>query len=223
MNKEIIDEINNCIEDSAIYSNLDKHLENILCNGKLKRNDIQDIIQLKNYLFISDFLTKYTFFDQGDLIVIHNFINKNLDNTDRLFVSDLIEFASYWNLDLLYEKCLNFLDKYENDDHYVLLATLEYIFKNLKFEFVDQIVEKLIDIINNRNQIQTAQVYASFILFRITLKKEYLSNLIELVVKNDHKILLRNILNLEYNNQQYFDYHDLLIGFCEACTDVETQ
>jgi len=219
MRKKIIEKINACKEDEDVYSKIEKYLDNLLDKGKLKQKVILDILHLKNYIFISDFLIKYNYFDKEDLILIHSYIIDNLDNKERLFVSDLLEFATYWNLELPYEKCLNSLDKYENDDHYVLLASIEYIFKNLKFEYIDQIVEKLIGIIENPNQIQTAQVNASFILFRITLKKEYLSNLIELVVNNDHKTLLRNILNLEYNNQQYFDYHDLLMDFCKVRTD----
>ena len=219
MRKKIIEKINACKEDEDVYSKIEKYLDNLLDKGKLKQKVILDILHLKNYIFISDFLIKYNYFDKEDLILIHSYIIDNLDNKERLFVSDLLEFATYWNLELPYEKCLNSLDKFENNDHYVLLASIEYIFKNLKFEYIDQIVEKLIGIIENPNQIQTAQVNASFILFRITLKKEYLSNLIELVVNNDHKTLLRNILNLEYNNQQYFDYHDLLMDFCKVRTD----
>jgi hypothetical protein len=214
MRKIIIEKINACLEDEDVYSKIEKHLHYLLAKGKLKQKVILEILRLKNYLFISDFLIKYNFFDKEDLTLIRSYIIDNLDNTERLFVSDLLEFATYWNLELPYEKCLSFLDKYENDNHFVLLASMEYIFKNLKFEYIEQIVEKLISIIDNANQIQTAQVNASFILFRITLKKEYLSNLIELVMNNDHKILLRNILNLEYNNQKYFDYHDLLMDVC---------
>lgn len=220
MRKKIIEKINACKEDEDVYSKIEKYLDNLLDKGKLKQKVILDILHLKNYIFISDFLIKYNYFDKEDLILIHSYIIDNLDNKERLFVSDLLEFATYWNLELPYEKCLNSLDKYENDDHYVLLASIEYIFKNLKFEYIDQIVEKLIGIIENPNQIQTAQVNASFILFRITLKKEYLSNLIELVVNNDHKTLLRNILNLEYNSQKYFDYHDLLMSICEDNNDA---
>ena len=219
MRKITIEKINACKEDKDIYSEIEKYLDNLLSKGKLKQKEILEILHLENYLFISDFLIKYIFFDKEDLTLIQNYIIANLAHKERLFVSDLLEFATYWDLELPYEKCLNLLDKYEGDDHYVLLASMDYVFKNLRFEYIDQIVDRLINVIDNSNQIQTAQVKASFILFRITLKKEYLTNLIELVVNNDHKTLLRNILNLEYNNQQYFDYHDLLMDFCKVRTD----
>jgi len=220
MRKITIEKINACKEDKDIYSEIEKYLDNLLSKGKLKQKEILEILHLENYLFISDFLIKYIFFDKEDLTLIQNYIIANLAHKERLFVSDLLEFATYWDLELPYEKCLNLLDKYEGDDHYVLLASMDYVFKNLRFEYIDQIVDRLINVIDNSNQIQTAQVKASFILFRITLKKEYLTNLIELVVNNDHKTLLRNILNLEYNSQKYFDYHDLLMSICEDNNDA---
>jgi len=213
MDKEIIEKINSCKEDD-FYSEIEVHLDNLLTKGKLKQVEILEILNLKNYLFICDFLIKYRFFDKEDLMLIQVYILDNLNNTDRLFVSDLIEFATYWNLDLPYDVCIGFLDVNEADHHYVLLATMNYIFKKLNFEYIEQIVNKLKIIIDDPGQIQTAQVYASFILFRITLKRDYLLNLMDLVVNEDHKVLLKNILEQEYNNQRYFDYHDFLSVLC---------
>jgi hypothetical protein len=205
----------NSWKDDDMYSDIEIYLLDILNKGKLDNLQIRQILRLKNTFFISEFLIKYNHFDKDSLIIVGKYINRNLEYDDRLFVSDLIEFATYWNLDLPYEKCLDFLDRYKNDDHYVLLASMEYIFANLKFEFINKIVESLIQIIENPDQIQPAQVNAFFILFRITHKKEYLNGLIQLVTSEDHKELLKNILSIKYNNQQYFDFHDLLYKISE--------
>jgi hypothetical protein len=37
-----------------------------------------------------------------------------------------------------------------------------------------------------------------------------LEDLTDLVVTENHKDLLKNILNRKYNSQEYFDYHNLL-------------
>jgi hypothetical protein len=211
MDKDIIALINSINMDNANYSIAKKQLDNILLHGKLSKSDICEIFALQNNIIIADFLKEYQYFSRNDIKFINEYIIKNLNNQDRLFVSDLIEFAIDWDLDLPYEECLSFLNKYEEDNHYVLLVTIEYIFKNLKFSYIDSIIDSLNKIVDNPNQLQPAQVLASFVLFRITQKKEYLINLVDLVVNYGHQELLYNLLQETYNDQKYFDYHDFLI------------
>jgi hypothetical protein len=43
-----------------------------------------------------------------------------------------------------------------------------------------------------------------------SMKKEYLEDLSDLVITENYRELLGNILKMEYNSQEYFDYHNLL-------------
>ena len=48
-------------------------------------------------------------------------------------------------------------------------------------------------------------------MFRMTYKKKYLIDLLDLVVNgDDNKTLLKNILLQKFNGRKYFEYHDAL-------------
>lgn len=202
------------ILNSKEYSTARAELQSILKQGKLSQSSIDVILSIDNKLIISDFLEQYLFFDEEDIVRMENYIINNIGNSDRLFVSDLIEFATYWEIELSYDLCINLLGNYKDDDHYVLLAVMSYIFENMKLAYIDDIVKGLIKVVNNSDQLESALVKAYFILFRVTQKKDYLTSLINLVEDGNQKELLSNILKLEYNRQEYFDYHDFLKGFC---------
>ena len=198
--------------NSEDYSVASKCLDNILKEDNLDSEDIKSLLTLNNKLIISDFIEGYGNFNQESLNIVEDFINKNLDHDDRLFVSDLIEFATIWNLSLNYKKCINFLKKYGNDEDYVLLAAIDYIFENLRISEIDEIYDSLYLILHNPESNQSAQVKAAFVLFRITGKKEFLADLIDLVINGhaDNKLLLGNILSLKHNGASYFEYFDIL-------------
>ena len=134
-----------------------------------------------------------------------------LNSADKLFVSVLIEFADDWDLELPYSECIKCLDNFENDNTYVQLAMIDYIFGNLKMKYLSVIINSLDGILSNAECNQSVQVKAAFFLFRITHKKRYLIDLIDLVVNgDDNKALLKNILSRSFNGSEYFEYHDVL-------------
>ncbi|GAB2808399.1 hypothetical protein [Ferruginibacter profundus] len=206
MEKKLIEKLN------SDYTLARKVLKTVLAKGKMKPVEINTLLTLKNNLIISEFLESYKHFTKEDLVSIELFIVNNLDHKDRLFVSDLIEFAYEWNLSLPYEKCIAFLKKFNGDNTYVQLASIDYVFLNLKFQFIDEIYIALNAILQNPQCNQSNQVLAAFYLFRITYKKEFLIDLLDLVVNgdSDNKKLLKNILKINYNSSKYFEYYDTL-------------
>lgn len=187
-------------------------LEELLHAGKISDSDLRSLLALDNKLIIGDFLEKYSDFNKDDLKILETYISDNLDHSDRLFVSDLIEFATSWGLYLPYDKCIGFLNKYGDDDDYVLLSTIEYVFENLRFSAIDDIYRLLYSVLHNTECNQSAQITAAFALFRITGKKEFLSDLIDLVVNGNenNKTLLQNILSLKHNGPDFFDHYYIL-------------
>lgn len=212
MDREIFNKLK-----SSDYQVAREALSQLLKNGKLDADDIAEVLTFGDKLIIGNFLTDYTCFDKDDLAFIEKYICENLDDNDRLYVSDLIEFATYWNLQIPYEKCLEFLKIYEDDHHYVLLASIDYIFENFKYSYISEFYDLLNEILYNSNQHESAQLLASFVLFRISLKKDYLIKLIDLTIRNQYNTQsLKNILKREYNDQKYFDYHDLLTALVKT-------
>lgn len=207
MKPDLINKLN-----SSEYGVASHYLDEFLNEGNVTEKDITTLLSLENTLIIGDFLEKYKNFKENDLRIIESYINRNLDNSDRLFVSDLIEFSTSWCLYLPYEKCLSFLKRQGDDDDYVLLASIDYIFENLKLYFIEEIYKLLNDILHNPESNQSAQVKAAFVLFRITNKKNFLVDLIDLVVNGveDNKLLLSNMLSLNHNNSLYFEFYDVL-------------
>lgn len=94
---------------STDYSTASQALDELINNGKVSTEELSFILTLDNLLIIGEFLEKYKEFSTTDLQSIEIFINNNLENPDRLFVADLIEFATSWALSLDYNKCLEFL------------------------------------------------------------------------------------------------------------------
>lgn len=211
MKSAIIEKLN-----SSEYSIASNCLNDILMNEIIDKDAITILLSIDNTAIISDFLEKYKDFKKNELVLIEGYINKNLDHYDRLFVSDLIEFATSWELTIDYEKCLSFLTKYGKDDDYVMLTSIDYVFENLKFANIDKIYELLHSILHNTECNQSAQVKSAFILFRITHKKEFLTDLMDLVVNGhiDNRLLLSNMLSLNHNKLAYFDSSDILNTLC---------
>jgi hypothetical protein len=209
MDSKTIEILNN----SEFYSDSEKCLFKII-EKKISFRDIKTILNLENKLIVDAFLKEYRFFESKDLKYIEQFILNNLNHADRAFVSDLIEFATDWDLILPYETCIEFLKKCDNDNNYVQLAVIDYIFENLKFSYIEKIVNSLKSILNDSKQNLSVQILSAFVLFRITMKKEYLEELTDLAITENYQELLKNILNREYNKQEYFDFHGLLEFVC---------
>lgn len=207
MRSDTLDKLNST--DYSIASNC---LNSLLKDNGINKVDIRELLALDNTLIIGDFLEKYDAFDSEDLLELEEYINNNLDHSDRLFVSNLIEFATDWELSINYKKCIDFLGKYGDDDDYVVLASIDYVFENLRMAEIENIYRSLHSILNNPEQNRSTQIKAAFALFRITHRKEFLTDLTDLVVNGDenNKLLLKNILTVKYNSKEYFDYHDKL-------------
>ena len=114
MNLDEINELN-----SEYYPLATSRLKALLSKGILPAQEINQILNLKNTLIISDFLIEYKRFSKRSISTLHKYIIKNLDNTNKLFVSDLIEFADDWDLELPYTKCIKFLNEHNEDNTYV--------------------------------------------------------------------------------------------------------
>ena len=211
--KEIINKLN-----SPEYSVGRKALAELLERGKLSFSDFQEILLLDEKLILGDFLEEYQYFDKENLEYMQTYILDHLDDNNRLFVSDLIEFASYWDLIIPFEKCLELVRVYEGDNHFVQLAIIDYILENMKYNYIKETIRALSSILDNPNLYQNVQVKAAFTLFRITMNPTYLNDLIDLIVNGDtdnNKSLLNNILESDYNQQEFFSYHDLLQIICK--------
>lgn len=187
----------------------------------LTEEQIGEILNWEDKYYVAEFLKGYGGFDKNNLPIVHRYILENLDHPDRMFVSDLIEFAEEFDLDLPYEKCLDLLwwecpsGSRENEEHFVIMAVIDYLAQNIRGHYIERIVKGLERIINNRYQFQSTQVRADLLLFRITHKRKYLMDLIDLVVNLDHRELMNNLLKSTNYQQRYFDYHDFLKTICQ--------
>lgn len=176
---------------------------------KLSTKDIELILKLENKEIINLFLCDYQLFDQKDFIFLEKFINKNLDNENKDFVSDLIYVALDFGLDLSFTKILSFL-KTEEDTDLVVLASLEYIHKNVKIIYIKELIENLEYIRNHKNYYQNAQLLASLILYRITYKSHYLSFIKELIFSDNSNLkYFENTLKTEMYNEKYFNLTEI--------------
>jgi hypothetical protein len=187
------------------YSISSKALQTIL-KEKITNEDIIKIFSSNNYLIIADFLEEFDKYDENTLKYIENYIINHLDDKDRLFVSDLIEFATEWGLSIPYEKCIGFVKVCGKDDDYVGIASIDYIYTNFKLNYFDDIYKVLNIVINNTEYNQSAQLRAAMTLFRYTHNKKYYLILKSLVEKGDenNRVLLKNKLNYFYNSDDLF-------------------
>lgn len=177
---------------------------------KLSTKDIELILKLEDKEIINLFLYDYQLFDQKDFIFLEKFINKNLDNKNKTFVSDLIYVALDFGLDLNFTKILSFLKTEKEDIDLVVLASLEYIHKNVKMIYIKELIENLEYIRNKKNYYQNEQLLASLILYRITYKSHYLSFIKELIfLDNSNLKYFENTLKTEMYNEKYFNLTEI--------------
>ncbi len=174
---------------------------------KLALAEIEYILNLKNKQLVSIFFDEYKYFSQQDFLLIENFTNKNLSHTQKDFVSDLIYFAADFGLDLRYKKVLSLLIVKKEDVHCLVLSCLEYLSRNIKLIYVEELLENLEFIINSSHYHQNEQLHASLILYKITHKLEYLNFTKELLNYDESNIdYLRNMIcNNLYRKIFFYD------------------
>ena len=141
--------IKDILNNAEYYTDSEKCLLKIM-KKKLSIDKIKEILDLENKLIAGAFLTKYQHFDDNDLKYMEQYILDNLDHENKMFVSDLIEFATCWELQLPYRKCIEFLTVHKEDNTYVQLSAIDYIFENLKFSYILEIVKALQEILDSK-------------------------------------------------------------------------
>lgn len=184
-----------------------------LCKSKdrLSLNEIGLILNLKEKELVDSFLYEYALFNQEDLVFIENFINLNLENIDKNFVSDLIYFACDFGLDLNYKKIISFLLIEKEDNDCFVLSCLVYINNNIKFIYIEEIFKNLNYICDNTLYHQNEQLLASLVLFRITQKANHLDLIKELIENNERNLeFFNNILKEKMYSSKYFDLAEIL-------------
>ena len=170
-------------------------------------NELEDILELKERELIATFLENYNNFSENQFFLLERYINKNLEIKDKDFVSDLIDFSSDWSLNINYKKLLSFMYNHDEENHYVVLSTVNYITENIKLFYIKEIVKGLENILNNPKFYQNVQISAALCLFRITHNKKYILEIKEWFDGVDNILFLKNKTKLNYYKNRYFCYN----------------
>ncbi len=94
----------------------------------------------------------------------------------------------------------------KEDVDLIILASLEYLHKNIKLLYVEELTEGLEYVRNHAVYYQNEQLLASLILYRITYKEHYLLFIKELLESDDSNLkYLQNILKGEMYSDTYFN------------------
>ncbi len=199
--------------NSKDYQVAKSALKSILKAKTICNEDLMKIFQLSNKSVVSDFFFEFGHFTDDNFIFIENFINRNLNHRNKLFVSDLIEIAIDFNLDLNFKNCIKLLSKDKGNNHYVLLATIEYLFSNLKIIYFKEIAQILNKILLKKDSHNVTKIVSSFYLYRITHQESYLFHLSKNIILNpeNNKKLLLNLLKRDFNKKEYFKGYNFLI------------
>ena len=176
----------------------------------LSNKELLAMLHLEEKELIGSFLDNYVFFNNNHLQMIESYINENLDDKDMDFVSDLIDFATRYTLNLNYPKLIEFLGNDSEKAHFVVLSSLFYISENIKLKYIDDLLQAMENILNNPDYYQNVQILASLFLFRNTHKKKYLDEIKDWFSDSEaNRIFLQNILALPYYQEEYFDRETL--------------
>ncbi|WP_447637235.1 hypothetical protein [Flavobacterium microcysteis] len=184
-----------------------------LCEDKihLSLDDISFILNLKEKELVESFLKEYAHFHQKELLYIENFINSNLEHENKEFLSDLIYFATDFGLDISYSKILELLIIDAEDNNFLVLASLQYLNKNIKFLYIDALLENLTYIRDHEVYHQNEQLLASLILFRITHKPDYLAFVKELIEYDESNLeFFNNSIKDDMYDGKYFNIESFL-------------
>ena len=173
---------------------------------------LEYILNMEDKLVAGEFLESFIYLSNEQLESVKQYISLHINDKDHLFVSSLIECANVNGFVSFYDQFLDIICSRRND--LVVLAALDFIFDNLQFYKIKDIVRVFRRVINNKNYYQNCQVVASLYLFRITMSKEYLDFLYELILDfgEQNFMILKNVLkNTGFNNKKYFFYYDELM------------
>lgn len=192
--------------NSTDFQIANRHLKEVIKKSNLSDNDLLKILMLDNKLIISEFFHLQPKFSTSNLIVTENFINANLGHKNKLFVSDLLEIAVDFNLNINYRKCIGLLKKHKADNYYVLMSAMEYIYSNLKTNYISEIIPEFTRIMNSKEIAIPARLKASFYLYRITYKKIFYTKL-KRITANDpyNKEIVLNLLKNDSNQLKNFE------------------
>ena len=80
-----------------------------LSDIKVSLSILKKIVNLQNKQLIDLFLREYMLFDEKDKKFLEIFVNENLQNDNKEFVSDLIYLANDLNLNIDYQSILNLI------------------------------------------------------------------------------------------------------------------
>ncbi|UII30781.1 hypothetical protein LVD17_21030 [Fulvivirga ulvae] len=192
---EPYDLINEIINDGIIISN----------------DELRLFLNHEDNLITSDFIGKYDLFNPEQIKLMESYIIKNLNHEDDLFVSDLIDFANKWQILSIYEECIKILSRSEAE--HSVFSSIFFLYERINYEFIEEFYGGLNRIIDSQDYYQNAQVAACFYLFRLSHDVKYLDDLKDYIQNGqDMNVdVLKNILSLNYNQQEYFCYHDNII------------
>lgn len=172
-------------------------------------SDLKLILNFKDKQLVNTFFNDYKYFSKEDFLYIEKFINDNFNHSNKDFVSDLIYFALDFGLDLDYTKLLSLLLIETEDTDCLVLACIEFISMNIKFLYIEEIIEKLELIINKTIYHQNEQLLASLTLYRLTRKSTYLDFIQELINYDESNLnYLTNVLKSEMYSEKFFDYSE---------------
>ncbi|MEN7551906.1 hypothetical protein AAG747_28590 [Rapidithrix thailandica] len=200
---------------SLEYQTANKALREVLAKvnaeEQLSIEDIKYILNIPEKSLIGDFLIEYDYFTEDQKSFIESYIIANLNDEDRDFVSDMIDFATIESLNLPYEVCIDFLKSNTEGESYVVSSVLSYLISQPKFNYIEKLFVALTNVLEDASFFQNAQLKAAFCLFRITQDRKYLREVIELVEKGQsiNKDLLKNMLSIHFNNNKYFSIREL--------------
>jgi F0F1-type ATP synthase delta subunit len=161
--------------DSLSFQEANKSIMDFVSsNQTLSDNELEQLFKVQNKLLVAEVLETYTKFDSAQLLHIENYINSSFDLEDRFFVSDLIDFAGSWSLNLNYERLLTFLSSKSEEENFVVLSTVNYILENVKYNYHIDIIEKCEAILDDSEYFQNVQISAALCLYRISNDSKYL-------------------------------------------------
>lgn len=192
----------NKLDFGVAYSKIKKYIEE---KGAVEDDELLDVLSLEDNDLIVVFLEGVREFTENQLQFLESFVNQNLLNGNRDFVSDLIFIAKDWSLDLPYKLILSNLQNWAESERDVVLASIYYISENIKLGYIDDIFSQLVNIINDSRYFQNTQIIASICLFRITQDENYLTNIKDWFAdSSDNVEFLQNYLRSRFLEAPYF-------------------
>lgn len=179
--------------------------KNANIDSKIKDSDLKVLLTSNQNDLIICFLECYSCYNLTQLQTIETFIDANLENGDRFFVSELIDFGSEWGLNLNYDRLLKLAKSSSEEDHFVVLSVIKYISENVKTYYIERIFSTFNYILNTSSYFQNVQLAAAIGLFRISQDDHYLKIIDNWFDNNEvNKVFLKNYLDHISFSKLYF-------------------